>query len=404
MFLARDPLRDLLNTVAAQWLRGTFCFTFPSGQCMSEDKNGEWVLLSKLKQLVASAQPTGVKVDGGKESQGPVAGNATAPASAVQKDKEPSKADGIPIAVSPSSSPSQDGKSCTTDEPVPDKQLQPKVDTEPNSLLGNLDPTDPTTFAILRKLAATVDGKESVDCDGDPSTGGSDGKFWYAVNGNVAIPLGGNPATVTLNYQLNKIAQGTSWNERLGNVVYNRHLNLKWNVSNVSKAQGSDNYDVVPHVHILVLRDKLPTDATISPTLAINGSNPPTAVKYVYDALGQGITTPPTVPGMAWCMVKNRLAMPFFHHHYHKMLKCTPTNSFGTDAASSGEAYQPANSWNGSARIPLGFRSVHKVAGDALVNQLWLYVWLDGSTAGTGAWNLRFTYTSELEFDDDTTA
>ena len=366
----------------------------------------DW-LLKQLQLRLQAPSSSGGKMDGGKESGRTVAGPTSAGVDPQQKDQKSGAVQQPVQQVAPPPSPSVQ-QPPSTDQPVPDQQSAlPNVGlAQGNPLLGGLDPTDPDAFAVLRKLAAAVDGPVSAGASklghSGEGPGGSYCKYFYERDTDQAIPLGANPATTSYNTPLNiGMLAGTGYSDRLGNTVKFHHLEFKWHVANKSKKQDVTNtYDLVPHVNILIVRDKLPTSVGVAPLLAINGSNPPAAVKVIFDGLGLNVSTTPSATGMGSLMVRNPLAKPFFHIHKHIRKKLTPTNSFGVAATVDGAAYQPANSWFGEESIPLDFKTTYQTNGNILINALYLFVWIDAGTTATGAWNLIFGHTAQLSFTD----
>lgn len=182
---------------------------------MSKDKEDvDWVLLAKLKQLVlgAPSQPTGSQVDGGKESQGPVDGTSSTAKGAQQKDEKPSKTDGVQQlqtdgdVPSPSSSPN--GKPSSTNEPVPDQQLQPSM-ASPTNIFASL--SDEQSFALRQRLVG----------GGGPTLRE---KHYYSV-GNVNL----NPtAGVTNTFDpLAGIIQGSGYSNIAGLSIRIKHCSLR---------------------------------------------------------------------------------------------------------------------------------------------------------------------------------
>lgn len=367
---------------------------------MSQQKaqDDDWVLLSKLKQLIisnAAAASASSQVDGRKESCGPVAGNSPASAGAVQKDEKPGKTDGVPepVPTSPSSSPVQ--QSCSTDEPVPNQQLQPVVRTA-NPLLS-LSSTAADAYVLRGRLAQSLRGIEG-------GFGLVKRKHHYQYGEFVCTSPANTGGGTAPNYGaigLCKIPQGDTYASRLGNAV--RIHSITQRIVHERAVVKQSAAVKTPLRQEIFLVDKIPVDLNKAPTLFEKGTDPPEGNLNgsPFNCLGIDPADAKN-PAFSSVSVRNPIDAPLwdlFGHHtlnYDGHQGLTYLTTLSADSTGAGPP------------IAIRHERVHKmdlicVYEDTttqfpMINNLWWYCWTDQPANSQSSEEYEVSF--DIEFSD----
>lgn len=350
----------------------------------TKTEDAEWVLLEKLRQLIGSApaKPASGKVDGGKESQGPVAGNASASAGAKQtvKTDDVSKLSTDAEVASPSSSP-------TVLQPSTENQLVPNNKWS-NPLLSAA--TDAAAAAVLRFRLAT-------------SLGGSDGLLkrkhhYVAASSACAIPSSTGAGALSML----DIAQGDTYSARLGNAIRVHHITVRV-VHERTIAKQSTGDLLTPMRHSAILRDKVPLTVGTAPSMFETGTNPPEADTTrpipPFNNLGTNIVSSPASTSVA---VRNPMSEPlydFIHYDWHNYTGADGLTYLVT-LSSNGVGAPPPYTRKKIYSIPCDFIAVYPdtTTTPPMLNALWWYCWIDQAvqTGYTEEYEISF----DVEFSD----
>jgi len=357
---------------------------------MSKVDDVDWVLLAKLKQCVlddAASKSSGVKVDGGEKGKGPVAGNGSASAGAVQKDQKPGETGGVHEPV-PSSSPSSSvQQSLSTDQPVPNTKSDV---ARQNPLFGTATAGE---AAVLRgRLAASLGGSGPAILKRKHHYVSVDGTGCAFVNATSANAVA-----------LLKIGEGDGYNSRIGNAIrVHRITERHVDVRTIQKQSGADLRVNIRHA--MYLRDKVPLTIGTAPAIYEKGTDPPdgdsTRPSPPFNCLGKDLATSSGFTNVA---VRNPMNTELYDVFGHHVLNYSGWQglTYLTTLASNGVGAAPPIAIRRERVHECNFVAIYADASIAnpMINSLFYYCWIDDDAVSNAT--EEFTASFDIEFTDE---
>jgi len=222
---------------------------------------------------------------------------------------------------------------------------------------------------------------------GPHRSGYEDWKHEYLFN-TASINMAQTTAVLT------RIASGNELNQRTGNVIKLKKLNLRF-VARLVPTAKSNVAVRAPVVTFLVWRDKIPSTPGSVPTIIDTGSNPPSDNTTMFNRLGSA--------DARFNSIAIRNPMTFLDYHIYKIEHVPLNPSFGvTDNFTNGFMALGPKSWHFHYEIPLHYVQqvyLNAAANVPQINDLYFSWWSDLDLTGIG-YSIDLQYTSDIEFQD----
>lgn len=361
----------------------------------------------------ARQSPSG-KVDGGKESCGPVAGVANpakvAEQSKVAADASPAANVLQPVAPPPSPSSGAAVQSLSTDGPV--STASPAAAVVPPALVER---SNPLVSAVSADDALALRLRLAEGLGGDDLQRRTFKRWYQLQNAGVATAIqlvaDGNNNIQLLNAILGPqtVADNTLPTRRSGSAVRMHHLNLKFCTQKVpSLLTNPISSSTTPTIRVIVFADKVPAIIGTAPTvIASDGSPGPAPTPgivnplCVYSRLGQG------AGALSMTAVRNPVSKPLYSVLHDRLIELPQaSNIFGDTKDAVVGAAKPDLQYH---HISLPLHSMPSIwepdvlIGGPIINALWCSMSVDFVASGTTAGIFVSGYSWSISFTDMTT-